>query len=86
MTPANESCKPGDPAFARAHFELIARPKASLDAAIKLASDAGYAIIDLGADLEGEARSVAADHAQNGAAGARRGQARWRSFPAANSP
>src|SRR6187399_2636890 len=61
---ANESCKPGDPAFARARFELIARPKASLDAAIKLASDAGYAIIDLGADLEGEARSVAADHAQ----------------------
>jgi len=61
---ANESCKPGDPAFARARYELIARPKASLDAAIKLASDAGYAIIDLGADLEGEARSVAADHAQ----------------------
>ena len=60
----NESCKPGDPAFARAHFELIARPKASLDAAIKLASDAGYAIIDLGADLEGEARNVAADHAR----------------------
>ena len=61
---ANESCKPGDAAFARAHFELIARPKASLDAAIKLARDAGYAIIDLGADLEGEARSVAADHAR----------------------
>ncbi len=64
IEPANESCKPGDPAFARAHFELIARPKASLEAAIKLARDAGYAIVDLGADLEGEARSVAADHAQ----------------------
>src|SRR5712671_2250223 len=64
IEPANESCKPGDPAFARAHFELIARPKASLEAAIKLARDAGYEIIDLGADLEGEARSVAADHAQ----------------------
>src|SRR6201990_3505521 len=62
--PGNESCKPGDTAFARAHFELIARPKASLDAAVKLAKDAGYAIIDLGADLEGEARNVAADHAQ----------------------
>src|SRR6478752_7025122 len=35
---ANESCKPGDAAFARARYELIARPKASLDAAIKLAS------------------------------------------------
>src|SRR6185437_846291 len=28
--PGNESCKPGDPAFARARFELIARPRASL--------------------------------------------------------
>jgi hydroxypyruvate reductase len=62
--PANESCKPGDGAFARAQFELIARPKASLEAAIRLAEDAGYEILDLGADLEGEARSVAADHAR----------------------
>ena len=60
----NESCKPGDPAFAHAQFELIARPRASLDAAIKLARDAGYEIIDLGADLEGEARDVATDHAR----------------------
>ena len=62
--PSNESCKPGDAAFARARFELIARPKASLDAAIAVARDAGYDIVDLGADLEGEARRVAADHAQ----------------------
>jgi glycerate 2-kinase len=62
--PGNESCKPGDAAFARARYELIARPKASLDAAIKLARDAGYAIVDLGADLEGEARAIAADHAR----------------------
>jgi glycerate 2-kinase len=60
----NESCKPGDAAFARARFELIAQPRASLDAAIKLAKDAGYEVIDLGADLEGEAREVAADHAR----------------------
>src|SRR6476646_10564020 len=60
----NESCKPGDPAFARAKYELIARPKASLEAAIAKAKAAGYEIIDLGADLEGEARDVAADHAQ----------------------
>jgi hydroxypyruvate reductase len=62
--PNNESCKPGDPAFARAQFELIAKPKASLDAAVKIAGDAGYAIVELGADLEGEARDVAADHAR----------------------
>ena len=62
--PANESCKPGDAAFARAQYELIARPRQSLDAAIKVARDAGFEIIDLGADLEGEAREVAADHAR----------------------
>jgi hydroxypyruvate reductase len=62
--PNNESCKPGDAAFARAQFELIARPRASLDAAIRTARTAGYEIIDLGADLEGEARDVAADHAK----------------------
>jgi hydroxypyruvate reductase len=60
----NESCKPGDAAFARAQFELIARPRDSLDAAIELAREAGYAIIDLGAELEGEAREVAAAHAR----------------------
>jgi glycerate 2-kinase len=62
--PNNESCKPGDPAFARARFEIIARPRASLDAAIKVAANAGYATIDLSADLEGEARDVAAEHAR----------------------
>ncbi|MBR1192288.1 glycerate kinase [Bradyrhizobium sp. AUGA SZCCT0160] len=62
--PKNESCKPGDSAFARARFELIARPKASLDAAIRIAQEAGYTIIGLGADLEGEAREVAAAHVQ----------------------
>jgi glycerate 2-kinase len=62
--PGNESCKPGDSAFARAQFEMIAKPKASLDAAIKVAKDAGYEVIGLGADIEGEARDVAAEHAR----------------------
>lgn len=62
--PRNESCKPGDPAFAHATFELLARPKASIDAAAKIARDAGYETIILGADLEGEAREVAAAHAR----------------------
>ncbi len=62
--PGNESCKAGDPAFAHTRFELIARPRQSLDAAIKVAKDDGYETVDLGADLEGEAREVAADHAR----------------------
>jgi glycerate 2-kinase len=61
--PANESCKAGDPAFAHARFELIARPQQSLEAAVKLARDNGYETIEL-AELEGEAREVAADHAR----------------------
>ncbi|MCW5704313.1 MAG: DUF4147 domain-containing protein [Bradyrhizobium sp.] len=62
--PRNESCKAGDPAFARARFELIAKPKASHEAAVKVAKDAGYETVALGADLEGEARDVAAMHAE----------------------
>src|SRR3954468_12179870 len=62
--PNNESCKVGDAAFARARFELIAKPEASLHAAMRIARDAGYKVADLGADLEGEARDVAAEHAR----------------------
>jgi glycerate 2-kinase len=61
--PANESCKPTDPAFASASFELIARPRDALDAAIATAKAAGYETVDLGSDVEGEAREVAAAHA-----------------------
>src|SRR5947208_6794556 len=39
--PNNESCKEGDAAFARARFDLIATPEASLHAAIRIARDAG---------------------------------------------
>jgi glycerate 2-kinase len=62
--PKNESCKEGDAAFARARCELIAKPAASLQAAVRITKDAGYEIVDLGADLEGEARDVAAEHAR----------------------
>ena len=62
--PRNESCKPGDAAFARAQFKIIARPQESLDAAVAVARNAGYEVVALGADLEGEARDVAAAHAQ----------------------
>jgi hydroxypyruvate reductase len=62
--PVNESCKPGDAAFARARFEIVARPRTSLDAAVRLARDAGFEVLDLGANLEGEARDIAAEHAK----------------------
>lgn len=62
--PANESPKPGDPAFANAQFHLAARPADAFEAAQAEIRAAGYECIFLGANLEGEAREVAADHAR----------------------
>ncbi len=61
--PANESPKPGDDIFSNTHFEIVAKPKASLEAAAEVAKQEGYEPVLLGADLEGEAREVAAEHA-----------------------
>jgi hydroxypyruvate reductase len=62
--PANESPKPGDPVFANSSFALAARPADALRAAEKAAAELGYEVISLGADVEGEAREVAAAHAK----------------------
>lgn len=61
--PKNESPKPGDPAFAHTEYRIVAKPADSLAAAAAAASAAGFEPVSLGADLEGEAREVAADHA-----------------------
>jgi hydroxypyruvate reductase len=61
--PANETPKPGDPAFASAEYRIIATPAASLTAAAALARRQGYAVVDLGDGLTGEAREVAHAHA-----------------------
>jgi glycerate 2-kinase len=57
--PANESPKPGDPAFANSEFHLIARPADSFRAAEAAVRAAGYECVFLGANVEGEAREVA---------------------------
>ena len=62
--PANESPKPGDKAFDGATFTLAARPADALAAAEAAARAAGYAVVSLGDRVEGEAREVAAAHAQ----------------------
>jgi hydroxypyruvate reductase len=62
--PANETPKPGDPVFATSRFTLAIRPQevfAHVEATIR---EAGYDCIQLGANLEGEARAVAAEHAR----------------------
>ena len=60
---ASETPKPGHPAFADTEFRIIARPSDALAAARAACERAGFAVHDLGADLEGEARDVAAAHA-----------------------
>jgi glycerate 2-kinase len=62
--PANESPKPGDPVFANSSFALAARPADALRAAEEAAAALSYEMISLGADVEGEARDVAAAHAK----------------------
>ena len=61
--PANESPKPGDPAFAALDYTLIARPADAFRAAEAAVRASGYECIMLGDRIEGEARAVAADHA-----------------------
>lgn len=53
-----ESVKPGDPRLARAEFRLVAAPQLALEAAARVARDAGVAAHILGDAIEGEARDV----------------------------
>jgi glycerate 2-kinase len=62
--PANETPKPSEAFFVNTEFKLIARPADALRAAETAVRAAGYECILLGSQLEGEAREVAADHAQ----------------------
>jgi len=59
----NESPKPGDPMFANTDYKLIARPADAFRAVESSAQKAGYETVMLGDRVEGEARTVAAQHA-----------------------
>jgi glycerate 2-kinase len=61
---ASETPKPDDPVFANNHFRVIARPQDAMLAAAAAARDAGYELVELGPDIEGEARDVAAAQAR----------------------
>jgi glycerate 2-kinase len=62
--PANETPKPGDPAFARSQYRIIATPREAMDTACLTARQHGYEPVYLGADVEGEARDVAVAQAR----------------------
>jgi hydroxypyruvate reductase len=55
---AGESVKPGDPRLAGHEIRMIATPQMALEAAAKVAQDAGFTPCILGDSLEGEARDV----------------------------
>jgi hydroxypyruvate reductase len=61
---ANETPKPRDAIFDRTSFAVIATPRDAVLAACAVARTHGYDVLDLGSDVEGEAREVARHHAQ----------------------
>jgi hydroxypyruvate reductase len=62
--PANETPKPGAALFARDRYEIIATPVEALEAAASIARAHGYDVVNLGDQVTGEARDVAAAHAE----------------------
>jgi hydroxypyruvate reductase len=72
--PRNETLKPGDAKLANSSYVMVARPKASIEAAAAVARAAGYRVDILGDSLEGEARDVARFHAAMALDAKRRGE------------
>lgn len=72
--PANETLKAGDPKLANSEYKIVAAPKASIEAAARIARDRGYRVDFLGDSLEGEAREVARFHAEMARDAKRRGE------------
>ena len=60
----DESPKPGDPRLAGAETVMVARPIGSLEAAAEAAREAGAEVRILGDDLEGEARDLGRQQAE----------------------
>ncbi|WP_078864175.1 glycerate kinase [Streptomyces sp. AcH 505] len=59
----SETPKPGDACFENSSYRIIATPQSSLEAAARIARDAGVAALILGSAIEGEAREVGIVHA-----------------------
>lgn len=68
---AFETAKPGDPAFDKTQYEMIATPMQSLEAALASAKAAGIDGEVISDRLDGEARTLGRDHAQMVQAGGR---------------
>lgn len=64
LDPANETPKPDDPRFARVENRIVLTPDRALREAIPLAVSAGYEVLYLGDGIEGDAETVAREHAR----------------------
>lgn len=62
--PNSETPKPGDPIFANCETVIAARPMDMINHVVNEADKLGFKVINLGADIEGEASEVGAEHAQ----------------------
>lgn len=71
---ASETPKPGDERFANVTNMLVATPQDALEAAAKVARDAGFTPLILSDQVEGESRDVALVHAAIAKQVARHGQ------------
>jgi len=61
--PKNESPKPGDSSFNNDHFTLIGSSTRAFTAAASVLRRAGYEVLELGDDLDQEAKSLGREHA-----------------------
>jgi hydroxypyruvate reductase len=61
--PRNESPKPGDPGFRNDRYELIGTAARAFSAAAACLRGEGYEVIELGDDLDREAKSLGREHA-----------------------
>ena len=61
--PASETPKPGDPRLANTEYRLVGSPIATLEAAAKIAAEAGYAVINQGDGITGFSHVAAREQA-----------------------
>ena len=59
-----ETVKPGDPRLSRTNYVLVARPADVLAAAAAMARTMDFEVVNLGADIQGEARDIGAAQAE----------------------
>lgn len=62
--PNSETPKPGDPIFEKCETVIAARPIDMVNHVVEEAEKLGFNVVNLGADIEGEASEVGAEHAQ----------------------